>query len=98
MGPGDRQQVGRKRTIAQLALSLAFELGRPVVDKTGLTGNYDYILKYRPDPVAPQSDNTSDAPDLFAAVQEQLGLKLESKKGPVEMLVVDSGQRTPTEN
>jgi uncharacterized protein (TIGR03435 family) len=98
MGPGERQLQGRKRSIEQLALILANELGRPVVDETGLTGEYDYTVKYAPNLTPAQTDGGSDGPDLLAAVQEQLGLKLESKKGPIEMLVVDGGQRTPTEN
>src|SRR6201995_421627 len=69
-------------------------LDRPVVDKTGLTGRYDFDLEWAPDetqfggevPVAP-----ADAPSLplFAAMQQQLGLKLEATKGPVAALVVD---------
>ena len=98
MGPDGRQLLGRKRSIEQLALILANELGRPVVDKTGLAGDYDYTLKYAPKLTPAQTDGSSDLPGLLAAVQEQLGLKLESKKGPIEMLVVDGGQRTPTEN
>jgi uncharacterized protein (TIGR03435 family) len=60
--------------------------GRVVIDKTGLTGKYDFTLEY------------ADPSDLPGAVQDQLGLKLESKKGPIEMLVVDRAERTPTEN
>jgi uncharacterized protein (TIGR03435 family) len=84
---------------------LAAEVGRPVVDKTGLTGEYDYSLEFRPEgpnaappgqPVPPPSD--TDAPNIITAVQEELGLRLEAKKGPVEMLVVDGGEKKPTEN
>jgi uncharacterized protein (TIGR03435 family) len=98
IGSGQRQVIGRKQPIAQLARSLAVDLERPVVDKTGLTGDYDYSLRYIPNGASAQLAGDSDGPDLVTAVQEQLGLKLESKKGPVEMLVVDSGQRKPTEN
>jgi uncharacterized protein (TIGR03435 family) len=97
-GSGERQLLGRKRSIEQLALVFANEPGRPVVDKTGLTGDYDYTVKYAPALTPAQTDGGSDGPGLVAAVQEQLGLKLESKKGPIEMLVVDGGQRRPTEN
>jgi uncharacterized protein (TIGR03435 family) len=84
---------------------LAAELGRPVLDKTELTGDYDYSLEFRPEgpnaappgqQLPPPSD--SDPPDLVVAVQEQLGLKLEPRKGPVEMLVVDRGEKGPAEN
>jgi uncharacterized protein (TIGR03435 family) len=94
----ERELVGRKRSMEQMAVVLANDLGRPVIDKTGLTGDYDYSVKFNPKVAAAQSDGGSNAPDIFTAVQEQLGLKLESKKDRIEMLVVDSGQRTPTEN
>jgi uncharacterized protein (TIGR03435 family) len=72
-------------------------LDRPVVNRTGLTGRYDFDLEWAPDetqfggdvPVAP-----SDAPSapLFIAIQEQLGLKLEATRGPVSALIVDSAE------
>jgi uncharacterized protein (TIGR03435 family) len=81
----------------------------PVVDETGLKGNYDFKLEYLPEPggmfgkvqgaeeraqTAPQDP---DLPSVFTALREQLGLKLESKKGPVEILVVDKAEKA-TEN
>ena len=87
--------------VARLAQSLTQMLGRPVLDKTELTGVYDFKLQFTPDdrlqppsgsppnlrlPV-PQAD--SNAPSLFDALQEQLGLKLESGKGPGEVIVID---------
>jgi uncharacterized protein (TIGR03435 family) len=72
---------------------LAHRAGQPVVDKTGLTGNYDFRLSY-----APANDANSGLPDFFTAVQEQLGLKLESQKIPVDFLVIDRIERVPTEN
>jgi uncharacterized protein (TIGR03435 family) len=78
-------------------------LDRPVVDRTGLTGKYDFTLEWRPDqvqagPNPPQLPPEVDArPDLFAAIQEQLGLKLEATKTPVEVMVVDKVQR-PSDN
>lgn len=87
-----------------LVVTLATELGRPVIDKTGLTGFYDYKLEYRPatspvgGPALSPADSGQDAPDLITAVSEQLGLKLESKRDPVEVLVVDSAQKTPADN
>jgi len=80
---------------------LSSTLGRPVRDKTGITGRYDYTLVFTepPEPVpgvspaeaAPPVD--SNAPSVFTALQEQLGLKLESTRGPVEVLVVDNAER-----
>jgi uncharacterized protein (TIGR03435 family) len=78
-------------------------VGRPVVDRTGLKGKYDFILSWSPEPppgaVAPASLSPDDAgPTFISAVQEQLGLKLDSKKGPVEMLVIEHYEKVPTEN
>jgi uncharacterized protein (TIGR03435 family) len=84
-----------------LARVLSQQLGRTVTDKTGLPGNYDYTLQWTPDdapPPAPganggppRSDNGSDAvgPSLFTAVQEQLGLKLESTRSTADVIVID---------
>jgi uncharacterized protein (TIGR03435 family) len=84
-----------------LAGILVRRAGRPVVDKTGLTGTYDFMLSYAPvnDPVN-SSVSAPDAslPDFFTAIQEQLGLKLVSKKVPVDFLVIDHVDKIPTEN
>jgi len=70
----------------------------PVVDKTGLSGRYDFDLEFAPDETvfggAP-GKGTDDAtkPDLLAAMQQQLGLKLEATKGPVAVLVIDHVER-----
>ena len=69
----------------------------PVLDKTGLTGFYQIDLKYADEVSAKAAENPT-GPSVFTAVQEQLGLKLESKKGPVEILVVDHAKQVPTEN
>lgn len=92
--------------LASGILSRMPEVGnRVVVDKTGLTGKYDFTLKWTPDnapaPGTPEADNgtpKADAPPgLFTALEEQLGLKLEAQKGSVETLVIDSIDR-PTAN
>jgi len=75
---------------------------RPVHDETGLEGYFDFEMKWTPDapPAAPDSAEPKPAevgPTLFTALQEQLGLKLEAKKGPVEILVIDRAER-PSEN
>src|SRR6185437_1285383 len=79
--------------IGALAPTLNGDVGRTVVDKTGLTGIYDFTLKWRP--VNATADNND--PDLFTALQEQLGLKLVPSKGPVPTLIIDHIER-PTEN
>ncbi len=103
MGPDRITAVGIP--ISQLSPVLSRILGRTVVDKTGLTGNYDVKAQWTPDqsqlqalpadePV-PQFD--PNGPSIFTALQEQLGLKLESQKGPVEILVIDHVEK-PSEN
>jgi len=74
-----------------LAQGLTQIVGRPVIDRTGLTGYYDYTLKWMPEPGLgpPGPPVDPDAPNVFTAVQEQLGLKLESARGPVEVVVID---------
>ena len=63
------------------------------MDRTGLKGFYDFLLTWTPD----EAQADAPGPSLFTAIQEQLGLKLESTKGPVEILVVDRAER-PSEN
>lgn len=100
MGPGHLEAEGSDTVM--LARVLSQQLGRTVTDKTGLTGNYDYKLQWTPDDApppmpggpgggAPHNDNGTDAvgPSLFTAVQEQLGLKLESSKGMADVIVID---------
>jgi uncharacterized protein (TIGR03435 family) len=96
---------GRSATMAELASVLQrAALDRPVVDKTGLSGRYDFDLEWTPDETQfggalGRSPNADEAPKpgLFAAIQQQLGLRLEATKGPVEALVIDRAER-PTEN
>jgi uncharacterized protein (TIGR03435 family) len=78
------------------------QLGRPVLDRTGLIGNYDFMLHFTPFPMDGSPDDVaapsgSPYPYIFAALQEQLGLKLEPAKGPVETIVIDHIER-PSEN
>jgi uncharacterized protein (TIGR03435 family) len=81
-------------------LMLSNSLGRPVVDGTGLTAKYDFLLSWAPEPPNGPIPVASDdsGPSMMTAVQEQLGLKLESKKGPVEMLVIEHYEKKPSEN
>jgi uncharacterized protein (TIGR03435 family) len=80
-------------TAKDLTGVLALAIHQPVVDKTGLTGVYDINLSY-----APMNDANSTLPSIFTALQEQLGLKLEPQKVPVETLVIDHADKIPTEN
>jgi uncharacterized protein (TIGR03435 family) len=101
--------VGEGTGISMLAHLLSQQLGRSVVDKTGLTGNYDFTLNWTPDDAPPpkpgavggpprDDSGTDDAgPSLFTALQEQLGLKLESAKGMADVIVIDHIDQ-PSEN
>lgn len=84
--------------MAFLADLLSGPLGRTVVDKTGLAGEFAVKLSFTPvAPAVPSPDAANSGPDIFTAIQEQLGLKLQSDKGPVEVLVIDHAER-PSEN
>lgn len=93
------QMLGARVEMSRFAANLARFTGRTVVDKTGLKETYDIALRWRPEegqaflaPTEPQPADDS-RPSIFTAVQEQLGLRLESQRGPVEVLVVDSAER-----
>lgn len=91
-------------TVAELVALLSQRLGSPVTDKTGLTGKYDFTLSFAPTTTQqdlalfgappPEAIPPADSglPSIFTAVQEQLGLKLEFTKGPVEVLVIDRAE------
>ena len=86
---------GRKLKIERLVEVLSQYANRRIVDQTGLSGEFDLDLRWTPDqlplalPGAPPLPIDANAPSLFTALQEQLGLKLESQRGPVEVLVID---------
>jgi hypothetical protein len=92
---------GHSALMSNLAKSLASEpeiAGRAVVDKTGLTGGYDFTLRWTSDdPRSAPSDSDAQWPSLFTALEEQLGLKLTPEKQPVDIIVVDSVEM-PGEN
>ncbi len=92
--------TARLSTMADLADNLRYFVQRIVVDKTGLTGKYDFRLGFSRVglPVArPDAPDTGED-DLFKSIQTQLGLKLESKKDPVDCLVIDHVDKIPTDN
>ena len=96
---GDGRYATQSAPLSSLASFLSSRLHRQVVDNTALPGNYDMTLRWSSDEVASaQQDSTANtAPSLFTALQEQLGLKLESTKGPVDTIVVDQVAQ-PSEN
>ena len=85
-----------RSSMDSLARTLSDTLGRPVIDMTNLPGNYAFSLYYTPDSVT--APDTEAPVSLFAAIQEQLGLKLDARKGPVELLVIDRAEKTPSGN
>lgn len=114
--PGDRPLCGLRGgpasltaggfPLSGLAATVSQRVQRVVVDRTGLTGNFDFDLTWTPDqipqelqrPDAPPSPPIDpNAPSIFTALQEQLGLRLDSQKGPVEVTVIDGVER-PTED
>lgn len=82
--------VGVGALLDSLPSLLSSEVGRPVVDHTGLTGRYDFTLVYVP--VARAATDQSGGPSLFTALQEQMGLRMTSARGPMDVLVIDSVQ------
>jgi len=80
-------------TVASLVGSLSGAAGRIVIDETHVDGRFDIDLQWNA-----SGDPSDEHPSIFAAVQEQLGLKLEAKKGTIEILVVDKIEKTPSEN
>jgi uncharacterized protein (TIGR03435 family) len=90
---------GRARThqlsasMQDLAALLSKQLSRPVTDATGLKGRYEFTLSWMAGGPAQDGPTADFGPDLLAAVQQQLGLKLEASKGPVEVLVIDHLER-----
>jgi uncharacterized protein (TIGR03435 family) len=92
--------VNRGAPMSTLTVVLSQQVGRTVVDKTGLKGRYDFSLEYerrragRGDPDDPEPAPSPDGlPSVYTALQEQLRLKLESQKGPVEFIVVDHAEK-----
>ena len=89
----------RKIEMSTLAYELADSLGDVVVDETGLTGVYDFQLRWASDDMSsPAGTDANPAPSLFTALQDTLGLTLQRQEVPVDVIVVDQVDRVPTEN
>lgn len=126
MMPGRMRVCAQATSIGHILAMLSNQLNRPIIDKTGLTGNYDFRLEFEPEgqagmmmgpaggggiasasqsgpppdgrgPALPPGFN-EPAPPIAAAFQNQLGLKLEAKKAPAEILIIDKLDRTPVDN
>jgi uncharacterized protein (TIGR03435 family) len=103
LSPDGARLAARNASMKELAWVMQRSaLDRPVVDRTGLTGRYDFDLEWTPDETqfggnVPKANPASPRPELFAAMQEQLGLRLEATKGLIQALVIDRAER-PSEN
>jgi uncharacterized protein (TIGR03435 family) len=90
-----------KATSGTFASQLSYALGRPVIDKTGLAGEYDFALQWAPEPgvedrptpgPGEQPVSHPDGPSIFTAIREQLGLQIKSGRGPVQVIRIDDVQ------
>jgi uncharacterized protein (TIGR03435 family) len=103
--PGFGKLAAKSTPMDYFAFGLGMILDRPVLDRTGLKGGYDFELSWTPDLPAgfPEGGQINgqvvdtSGPTIFAAMEKQLGLKLEAQKGPVEILVIDHAEK-PVEN
>jgi uncharacterized protein (TIGR03435 family) len=86
-----------RATLARLADVLSSHLDRPVKDKTQLDGLYSFTLTWEPDGAKAMSDAVL-GPSIFAAVEEQLGLKLQRENDQVELVVIDQARKSPIRN
>jgi uncharacterized protein (TIGR03435 family) len=93
------REMKGKVTLSRLADALSGSLDRPVVDMTGISGAYEIDMKWSTDEGAEaKTGDTPDAPTIFTAIQETMGLKLEARKAPIDIIVVDHAEKVPTEN
>jgi uncharacterized protein (TIGR03435 family) len=93
--------TAQRTRMSALADSLYRELDRPVLDMTGLKGFYDFSLEWTPERrrgAGPGEAPDSPGPSIFTALRDQLGLRLEGRKAPVEIMIVDRAERAPVEN
>ena len=105
---GKNVLTAKRASIPMLVNALSNTLGRPVVDQTGLKGTYDLNMEWAQDlggagkgpdfpGEKPEAVSEASGPSIFTAIQQQLGLKLESQKGPVEVIVIDRAEK-PSDN
>ena len=102
---GEAHTVAKGQPLSKLTAMLGNMLRRPVIDKTGLTGKYDFSLDFRMDlraigtgGAAPGDNAPDPGPDITAAVQQQLGLRLVPGKAMLDLLVIDKAEKVPTDN
>jgi uncharacterized protein (TIGR03435 family) len=92
------KMLRQRTTIGDFASALAYVLRQPVVDETHMEGRYNVALSYAPERGSDPPPAGDDGPSIFTAIEEQLGLKLQPRKVPVDIFVVDRCEKMPTEN
>ena len=99
------QRISMSQFADLLTQAAPHEIDRPVIDRTGLKGTFDITLEWTPGNPRPSTASetggvieSAPGPDIFRALQQQLGLRLEAKKASVEILVIDRAEKLPTEN
>ena len=95
---GTGRLTGNRASLALITMLLSRMEHQVIVDQTGLIGEYQIQLHWAPGSGTAGAPDDSTAPSLFTAVQEQLGLKLESRNGPLATIVVDHADKIPAEN
>jgi uncharacterized protein (TIGR03435 family) len=99
---GDMNLTGQGATVGQLTEFISKAIHVPMIDQTGLTGRYNYFLDIKSYVTEEMRKSNGPPPEantiIATAMQEQLGLKVEAKKTPIEMVIVDHMEKTPTEN
>ena len=94
--PGKMQRL--RTTIDDFASAVSFILRQPVINETHMEGRYNVVLTYAPDYGPDVPPGANDGPSIFTAIEEQVGMKLEPRKVPVDVFIVDRCQKMPTEN
>ncbi len=99
-GRGSYDMRATRKTMVDLAEALSYFADRPVEDMTGLTGTYDYTLRWMREDAQASANEAGQKvlPTMPIAMEEQLGLRLEPRSAPIDMLVIDHVEKTPTEN
>jgi uncharacterized protein (TIGR03435 family) len=95
---GPARSLNGTLSMEGLAAALQIPLESPVTDATGLTGTFDILLQWSPEDAIAAELPGATFPPLAKALEQQLGLKLETRKIKIDALVVDSGQKIPAEN
>ncbi|SPE23705.1 conserved exported hypothetical protein [Candidatus Sulfopaludibacter sp. SbA3] len=98
VGAGRGRAIGHMVSSPELAETLSLFLDRPVLDRTGIDGLFNFSLHWTPDDAEHQAGDQPGSPPITAAVQEQLGLRLVAQRAPVDLFVIDHVEQVPAKN